>query len=101
MIIGYQGLVGCDSYRVIKKYFNNYILKNYLTFEDLFISNIDYIVLPVRNSITGEIKENIDLINKYKNFNIVTELYIYSEIDNQTITSTPDNKTYFYLLSSI
>ena len=97
MIIGYQGLVGCDSYRVIKKYFKNYTLTNYLTVEDLFISNIDYIVLPVRNSITGEIKENIDLVNKYKNFNIVTEL----EIDHSNIISTSDNKTYFYLLSSI
>jgi prephenate dehydratase len=91
MIIGYQGIVGCDSYNVIKKYFNNYTLKNYLTVEDLFVSNIDYIILPIRNSITGDIKENMDLVNKYKNFNIVTELLI----DNQNV------KTYFYLLSNI
>jgi prephenate dehydratase len=91
MIIGYQGLVGCESYNVIKKYFNNYTLTNYLTVEDLFVSNIDYIILPIRNSNTGEIKENIDLVNKYKNYNIVTELEIY----NQNI------KTYFYLLSNI
>ena len=91
MIIGYQGLVGCESYNVIKKYFNNYTLTNYLTVEDLFVSNIDYIILPIRNSISGEIKENMDLVNKYKNYNIVTEL----EINNQNI------KTYFYFLSNI
>lgn len=91
MIIGYQGIVGCDSYNVIKKYFNNYTLKNYLTVEDLFVSNIDYIILPIRNSITGDIKENMDLVNNYKNYNIITEL----NIDNQNV------KTYFYLLSNI
>ena len=79
MKIGYQGLVGCNSYRLINKYFNNYLLQNYLTFEDLFIAlknkEIDCFVLPIRNSTTGEIKMNIDLINKY-NFKIEKELSI-------------------------
>ena len=79
MKIGYQGLVGCNSYRLINKYFNNYLLQNYLSFEDLFIAlknkEIDCFVLPIRNSTTGEIKMNIDLINKY-NFKIEKELSI-------------------------
>jgi len=69
MKIGYQGLIGCNSYRLINKYFNNYLLQNYLSFEDLFIAlennEIDCFVLPVRNSTTGIIKDHLDLIEKY------------------------------------
>jgi chorismate mutase/prephenate dehydratase len=79
MKIGYQGLVGCNSYRLINKYFNNYISLNYKSFEDLFIAlgnnEIDCFVLPFKNNTTGEIKEHINLINKY-NFKIDKELSI-------------------------
>ena len=77
--IGYQGNIGCNSYRLIKTYFhdNNYLI-NYYELEDLFIAlqkkELDYIVLPVRNSITGEIKEHTTLINKYEQFKIIKEL---------------------------
>jgi chorismate mutase/prephenate dehydratase len=76
MKIGYQGLVGCNSYRLIDKYFNNFLAINYQSFEDLFIAlgnnEIDCFVLPIRNSTTGEIKEHLDLVNKY-NFKIEEE----------------------------
>jgi chorismate mutase/prephenate dehydratase len=80
MKIGFQGLVGCNSYRIINKYFTGHLdLKNYKSFEDLFIAlennEIDCFVLPVRNNTTGEIKENLDLVNKY-NFRIEKELSI-------------------------
>jgi chorismate mutase/prephenate dehydratase len=80
MKIGYQGLIGCNSYRLIKKcFYEKCDLKNYLEFEDLFIAlqnnEIDCFVLPVRNNTSGEIKEHLDLVNKYK-FTIVEELSI-------------------------
>lgn len=79
MKIGYQGLVGCNSYRLINKYFNNFLHVNYQSFEDLFIAlennEIDCLVLPIRNSTTGEIKEHLNLVNKY-NFKIEKELSI-------------------------
>ena len=74
--IGYQGNVGCNSYRLIKTYFHdsNYLI-NYHELEDLFIAlqkkELDYIVLPIKNSITGEIKEHTSLIDKYQQFKII------------------------------
>jgi chorismate mutase/prephenate dehydratase len=80
MKIGYQGLIGCNSYRIINKYFtSNLDLKNYQSFEDLFIAlqnnEIDCFVLPVRNNTSGEIKEHLNLVKKY-NFTIERELSI-------------------------
>lgn len=78
MKIGYQGLVGCNSYRVIKKYYNDYLISNFLTFEDLFIAlengHIDCFVLPVINNTTGDIKENLELFNKYNKFKAIKEI---------------------------
>jgi prephenate dehydratase len=75
-IIGYQGIIGCNSYRLIEKYFPNEFFINYYQLEDLFIAlqnnELNHIVLPIRNSITGEIKEHTDLIKKY-NCKIIEE----------------------------
>lgn len=77
--IGYQGNIGCNSYRLIKTYFpDNSFLINYYELEDLFIAlekkELDYIVLPVRNSITGKIEKHTSLIDKYQQFKIIKEL---------------------------
>lgn len=75
MIIGYQGLIGCNSYKTIIDNFNEpYILKSYTKFSDLFnaLNNneIDCFVIPVKNSITGTIEENFSLVNKFDHFKI-------------------------------
>lgn len=77
-IVGYGGTLGSYSEEAAASYFKdkNVILKNYEMFEDVFeaIRNkeIDYGVLPLENSSTGEVLENYDLIKQY-------DLYIVGE----------------------
>ena len=78
MKIGYQGIIGCNSYRLINEKFKDYTAINYLFVEDLFISLenniIDCFVLPIRNNTTGVIKNHEDLLNKYTNLKIIDEI---------------------------
>ncbi len=65
--IGYQGVRGCYSEQASKIFFRESIeFKQYKTFRDVFegLKNeeIDFAVLPIRNSITGGIREVMDLL---------------------------------------
>ena len=87
MIIGYQGLVGCNSYKTIVDNFTEpYNLKSYTKFLDLFnaLNNneIQCFVIPVKNSITGTIEENFSLVNKFDHFKTA---YIFKTPINHTL----------------
>ncbi len=77
-IVGYSGTLGSYSEEAATTYFKDQkdLFKNYDMFEDVFEAlkndEIDYGVLPIENSSTGEVLENYDLINKY-DFYIVGE----------------------------
>lgn len=77
-IVGYQGVIGSFSEEATNQYFKEKINKksNYDEFEDVLKAlnrgEIDYGVLPIENSSTGEVLEVYDLINKY-NLYIVGE----------------------------
>jgi chorismate mutase/prephenate dehydratase len=76
--IGFQGLIGCNSFRLIEEYFTNYKSISYLTIDDLFFGlekyHIDCFVLPISNNTTGDINDHLDIINKYSNFEIIKKL---------------------------
>lgn len=67
--VGYQGEKGAFSYITMKKLFENSKGTAYRTFEDVFSSvekgEIEYGVIPVENSYTGEIGEVFDLLKRY------------------------------------
>jgi chorismate mutase/prephenate dehydratase len=69
-IIGYQGVEGSYSYEALKKYFGDTVqTRNLESFEKVFMAlnsgEINYGVLPIDNSSTGEIKDTYDLIRGY------------------------------------
>ncbi len=67
--IGYQGVKGAFSYIALNKLFGGRDAKSYTTFEDVFVAvereEIEYGVIPIENSYTGEIGEVFDLLKKY------------------------------------
>ncbi len=68
-IIGYQGVPGAFSHRVLKDNFPNSHEISFLSFEEVFeavkLGNIDYGIIPVENSNTGEINDVLDLLKHY------------------------------------
>ena len=69
-IIGYQGVEGSYSFEALKKYFGYEVkTRNLESFEKVFMAlssgEIDFGVLPIDNSSTGEIKDTYDLIRDY------------------------------------
>ncbi|MBZ4683660.1 MAG: bifunctional chorismate mutase/prephenate dehydratase [Fusobacteriales bacterium] len=77
-IIGFQGSEGSFSHEALLKYFKNYEeIKKYPSFEEVFKAinkrEIEYGIVPIDNSSTGEITDTYDLIRKYG-------LYIVGEI---------------------
>lgn len=77
-IVGYQGVIGSFSEEATINYFGDWPRKimQFDEFEDVLKAinedKIDYGVLPIENSYTGEVLEVYDLINKY-NLYIVGE----------------------------
>lgn len=77
-VVGYQGVLGSFSEEAVYNYFGeNYKNKlRYDEFEDVFEAisrgEIDYGVLPIENSYTGEVLDVYDLVKKY-NLYIVGE----------------------------
>jgi len=76
--VGYQGTIGSYSYQTILNNFNSlYELKDYKSFEALFEAlaskEVDIIVCPFKNIITGNVKEVTSLQEKY-NFKILNIL---------------------------
>lgn len=78
MKIGFHGLKGCNSFRLIEEYFTNYDSISYLTIDDLFFAlekyHIDCFVLPISNNTTGVINDHLEIIKKYSNYEIVENL---------------------------
>ena len=79
MIIGYQGLVGCNSYNtIINNFCEPYTLKSYTKFLDLFNAlhnnEIECFVIPIKNFITGMIEENFRLVTMFNHFKVVSTL---------------------------
>ncbi len=69
-VVGYQGVEGSYSYGALKKYFGDTVkTRNLESFEKVFMAlnsgEIDFGVLPIDNSSTGEIKDTYDLIRDY------------------------------------
>ena len=70
-VVGYQGVVGSFGEEATNLYFKESFSekKNYSAFEQVLQAlrkrEIDYGVLPIENSFTGEVLEVYDLVNKY------------------------------------
>jgi chorismate mutase/prephenate dehydratase len=70
-VVGYQGVVGSFGEEATNHYFKDKISekRNYTAFEEVLKAlskeEIDYGVLPIENSFTGEVLEVYDLVNKY------------------------------------
>ena len=84
MKIGYQGTLGSFSQIASKELFPNEELLNHLTFNDVISNvlngNIDYGVLPVENSYTGEVSMVLDEL--YHNNVYVVKMYNLPIIQN-------------------
>ena len=78
--VGYQGTKGSFSEEAAESYFKNSeaLYSRYDEFEDVMEAltrgEIDYGVLPIENSYTGEVIEVYDLIRKYKLYIIGEEI---------------------------
>lgn len=77
MKIGYQGTLGSFSQIAAKKLFEGHELINFLSFKDVidnvFDSTLDYGVLPIENSYTGEVAMVLD---ELFNSNVyITDMY--------------------------
>ncbi|MDR2462080.1 MAG: hypothetical protein LBD05_02655 [Mycoplasmataceae bacterium] len=81
-IVGFQGINGSYSNIAANKYFNKKENKFicFPTFEELLDNYekkiIDYVVIPIFNSTTGEIKQTTDLISKLKYKKELTKITI-------------------------
>ena len=69
-VVGYQGVEGAFSSIAAKHLFPHYKKRSYTSFEDVIKAvisgEIEYGVLPVENSYSGEVGEVIDLLMKYE-----------------------------------
>lgn len=69
LMIGYQGIEGAFSWLATKNLYPNATLINFQTFEEVFravsLQTIQYGILPIENSYTGEIGDILDLLFKY------------------------------------
>jgi chorismate mutase/prephenate dehydratase len=67
--VAYQGVEGAFQHKAMKELFYKCEENSYLTFEEVFRAvaskEMDYGVLPIENSNTGEISEIFDLLRKY------------------------------------
>lgn len=67
--IGYQGILGSFSSKCANELYPNNQKQNYLTFSDVFEAcqsgEIDYGIIPLENSTSGEVSEVIDLLRRY------------------------------------
>lgn len=84
MKIGYQGTLGSFSQIAAKNLFDGNELINFLTFKDVvdnvLIGNIDYGVLPIENSYTGEVSMVLDEL--YNSNVYITSMYNLPIIQN-------------------
>lgn len=92
-ILGFQGVEGSFSHEALLDYFSDYKeLKKYEEFEDVFIAinkgEIDYGIIPMDNSSTGEIADAYDLVRKYGNY-IIGEIALQVE---QNLLGLPGTK---------
>ncbi len=67
--VAYQGIEGAFQHKALREIFNKCEENSYLTFEEVFRAvaskEMDYGVVPIENSNTGEISEIFDLLRKY------------------------------------
>ena len=84
MKIGYQGTLGSFSQIASKELFPNDELVNYLTFNDVILNvingELDYGVLPIENSYTGEVSMVLDEL--YHNDAFIVKMYNLPIIQN-------------------
>lgn len=92
-VLGFQGVEGSFSHEALQNFFSEYKeLKKYEEFEDVFIAinngEIDYGIIPMDNSSTGEIADAYDLVRKYGNY-IIGEIALKVE---QNLLGLPGTK---------
>jgi chorismate mutase/prephenate dehydratase len=73
--IGYQGLIGCNAFKALINNFQNYTPINFeninVMINSLINKDIDCFILPLYNSISGQIEEHCNYITQYQNLKII------------------------------
>jgi chorismate mutase/prephenate dehydratase len=73
--IGYQGLIGCNAFKALINNFQNYIPINFeninVMINSLINKDIDCFILPLYNSISGQIDEHCNYITQNQNLKII------------------------------